>query len=64
MVEEQIPNYVKEMSRLSDTGVLKCGEFLMVDVAHDDWCDIYKGEPCNCEPDIINRETGEVLNRK
>lgn len=58
------PNYVKEMTRLFDAGVIKRGEFLMVDVAHDDWCAIYQGGPCDCDPDIINRGTGEVLNRK
>jgi hypothetical protein len=24
----------------------------MVNVYHDDWCDIYKGLECSCEPDI------------
>lgn len=23
-----------------------------VNVYHDDWCDIYKGKPCNCNPEI------------
>jgi hypothetical protein len=58
------PNYVKEMARLFDSGVIKRGEAYLVDVAHDDWCAIYHGEPCNCDPDIVNRETGEVLNRR
>ena len=21
-------------------------------VKHDDWCDIFKGKPCNCNPDL------------
>jgi len=33
-------------------------------VAHDDKCGAARGRRCNCEPDIISRETGEVLNRK
>lgn len=58
------PNYVKEMARLFSAGVIKRGEATLVAVAHDDWCAFYQGEPCNCDPDIINRETGQVLNRK
>jgi len=33
-------------------------------VAHDDRCGAARGRRCNCDPDIISRETGEVLNRK
>jgi hypothetical protein len=24
----------------------------MPQIAHDNWCKIYKGKPCNCNPDI------------
>lgn len=33
-------------------------------VAHDEKCGAGRGRRCNCQPDIISRETGEVLNRK
>lgn len=26
--------------------------------AHDDWCPIYKGKECKCDPDITMREIG------
>lgn len=58
------PNYVKEMARLFDAGIIKRGDFLNVLVAHDDWCAIYDGKPCDCEPDIVDAATGKVLNRK
>jgi len=57
------PNYVKELARLHSAGVLRPDDLTFIDVAHDDWCVIYQGKPCNCDPDVINRETGEVLNR-
>jgi hypothetical protein len=33
-------------------------------VAHDDKCRAARGRRCDCQPDIISRETGEVLNRR
>lgn len=58
------PSCVKEMERLYNAGVIARDNAYLVDVAHDAWCAIYKGNPCDCDPDIINHETGEVLNRK
>lgn len=58
------PNYVKKMQELFDAGVIKRGDVLNVLVAHDDWCAIYDGKPCNCEPDILDVATNKVLNRK
>jgi len=58
------PNYRKRVRQLVRDGVIKVGEALNIDIAHDDWCAVYKSKPCDCDPDIINRETGEVLNRK
>ena len=29
-----------------------------VEVAHDDWCRIYKGKYCNCDPEIRVRRRG------
>ena len=33
-------------------------------VAHDKKCGAERGRRCDCQPDIIDRETGEVLNRR
>ncbi len=48
------PNYLKPLCWLLATGVIapKPGEVRFVEVAHDDWCAIFKGEPCDCEPEI------------
>jgi hypothetical protein len=27
-----------------------------VDVLHDDWCAIFRGNPCNCEPIVRKRQ--------
>lgn len=26
-----------------------------VDIAHDEWCAIFRGMPCNCDPDVAIR---------
>lgn len=35
------------------------GAVTFVDVRHDDWCDIYDGGFCNCDPEIVPKK---VLN--
>jgi hypothetical protein len=38
------------------------GNVSVVSVQHDDWCAIYKGRPCNCDPDItMNTPTGRFM---
>jgi len=32
-------------------------------VAHDDWCKAIESGNCNCSPDIIDHQSGKVLNR-
>lgn len=47
------PNYVSRLRRLVAEGKLPHGVGLhQVNVLHDDWCAIFKGERCNCDPDI------------
>jgi hypothetical protein len=55
-------NYQKEFRRLVRAGVLKTGEISLINVVHDDWCAIYGGSVCDCNPDILDRGTGKVLN--
>ena len=49
-------NYVKKVialgKKLGRSGLIGFHE---VDVYHDSWCDIHKGKPCNCDPDVILR---------
>jgi hypothetical protein len=35
----------------------------IITVAHDDRCCAIKGGYCNCSPDIIDQQSGKVLNR-
>ena len=49
---------------LSERIARRLGGTRIIIVAHDDKCRALKGRRCDCEPDIISRETGEVLNRR
>jgi hypothetical protein len=31
------------------------GGVTQIDVAHDDWCAIFRGNPCNCSPTVKRR---------
>jgi hypothetical protein len=47
------PNYVRKLHYLYRIGALPRHVGLhMVDVAHDDWCGIFEGQRCDCDPDI------------
>jgi len=47
-------NYVPRVLELADqlAGQLRAGEHWLVVVAHDSWCGIFTGEPCNCDPEL------------
>jgi hypothetical protein len=46
-------NYLKKLARLQTQGGLPVGVGLhQLDICHDDWCRIYKGKHCNCDPDL------------
>jgi hypothetical protein len=55
-------NYEKEIERLVAAGTLKRGEVTFIEVAHDDWCGLYKQKPCDCDVDLIDMRTGQKLN--
>ena len=46
-------NYYKKLIGLNEEGKMPRGCLYGVDVYHDDWCRIYRGGYCNCDPDII-----------
>jgi hypothetical protein len=48
-------NYYKKLMRLRAAGEIPSGPLTEVDVAHDDWCAVYGGGYCNCDPDITVR---------
>jgi hypothetical protein len=45
-------NYYSKLVKLREQGKLPAGSLNEVDIAHDDWCAIYGGGYCNCDPDI------------
>ena len=46
------PKYLKKILQRISSKQLVPGTISMIRVYHDDWCAIYKGNPCNCNPDI------------
>jgi hypothetical protein len=49
-------NYMKKLLKLQAEGKLPKVGLHDVDVAHDDWCQVYQGGYCNCDPDITIRK--------
>ena len=49
-------NYMKKLLKLQAEGKLPKVGIHDVSVAHDDWCQVYKGGYCNCDPDIKLRK--------
>ena len=46
-------NYIRKLHYLWRIGALPRTVGLhMLDVAHDDWCGIFEGKRCNCDPDV------------
>jgi len=43
-------NYEKKLWRLYELGLIPAASVNLVDIYHDDWCDIYRGGRCNCDP--------------
>jgi hypothetical protein len=49
-------NYQDDILKAAATGELPMTPGLHhVDIYHDDDCGIFKGQPCDCNPDIIQR---------
>lgn len=49
------PNYMRIIEKAVMTGQLITtpGVFSIAHVYHDDWCAIFKGEPCDCRPEVV-----------
>jgi hypothetical protein len=53
-----LPNYVRKLRHLQRMGALPLDVGVhMIDVAHDDWCDIFQGKRCNCDPQVRLKAT-------
>ena len=49
-----LPKYIKEMLRQIATGEMDYhrGQVNHIPIYHDDWCEIFNGGECNCNPDV------------
>lgn len=55
--KRRLPNYaarvLDEIAQVRAEGQLKPGTIHLIDVYHDEWCDLLKGMgPCNCTPEV------------
>ena len=51
----RVPRYVKQLKRLRKAGKLPTvqpGTVSLVDVAHDDHCQMWQTRRCTCKPEI------------
>jgi len=50
-------NYLAEILRLQAEGKLSTAPGVQhVHVAHDEWCSIYSGGRCDCEPEVTTQD--------
>jgi hypothetical protein len=51
--QPRLPNYVKKIKYLASIGAIPMDVGMhKIDVLHDDWCAIFRGTMCNCNPTI------------
>lgn len=59
LTRRKSPPYGKKIERVTQAalrdGRLKLGTLRHIDIFHDDWCAIFKGGECNCNPDVLLR---------
>jgi hypothetical protein len=56
MLDPMKHNYFKKLRKLHEQGKLSTCSLGLVDVYHDDWCGVYQGRYCNCDPEIRLRD--------
>lgn len=52
MLDPTKHNYYRKLLELYEEGKVPSKSVTDVDIYHDDWCAIYRGGYCNCEPEI------------
>jgi hypothetical protein len=52
MIDPMTHNYMKKLVELYKQGKLPTRGVSDIYFFHDDWCGIYRGRRCNCEPNI------------
>jgi hypothetical protein len=56
--QKRNPSYQQKIVGLMESGKLERGQTCHIHVYHDDWCGIFKGLDCNCNPDITPVKLG------
>jgi hypothetical protein len=51
MLDPMKHNYFKRLRKLYDQGRIPSMSLTLVDIYYDDWCGIYRGNYCNCDPE-------------
>lgn len=46
-----VPNYLPKLMKFYESHPELRGA-ISIDVRHDEWCAMYDGQPCNCDPEI------------
>lgn len=60
MYEPSKHNYYKKLVQLHAQGQIPTPSLSLVDIHHDDWCGVFRGQYCNCDPDIVLRRLSEL----
>jgi hypothetical protein len=50
-------NYFEKLRRFIEENKPASGRITEIDICHDDWCRIYQGGACNCNPEIKFRQS-------
>jgi hypothetical protein len=45
-------NYYRKLMELQRRGRIPAASLAEVDICHDDWCGVYEGNYCDCDPDV------------
>ena len=59
MYDPRKHNYFEKLLRFIETHRLTPAQITEIDVWHDDWCRVYRGGYCNCNPEIKLRPKPE-----
>jgi hypothetical protein len=52
MVDPRKHNYFAKIQKFIETHRIAPAQITEIDICHDDWCRIYRGGYCNCNPEI------------
>jgi hypothetical protein len=52
MYDPRKHNYFAKLMQYVEIHGIVPGQIREIDVCHDDWCRIYRGGYCNCDPEI------------